>query len=293
MTLPLLYYSFQTLPLEDAMAIISSSPVIVIALSFLFLNEPCSILRILMTCTFFTGVILSRPFFEDVKKHIENSIKDVENVTCWYKRISPLFEVWLIIHKSYNFMGYLCAILATVFMAFNIVVMRKCSEIHYSILLLNLSFWSYASSIFFYFTVHNHNIYEVVFINSWFIWSKIILVALIDLYSQILMMKALKIEGASKVSITRSQVIILVYMIDMYTHGYTNFFYNSKVPTLTILIGTILIIFSVIGMSFEKRSTPSAISVACEQNDRDRINREEESLRANNLISKSVLVRRE
>ena len=64
MTLALLYYSFRELPLGDATTIIFSSPVIVIALSFLFLKEPCGILRILVVCTLFTGVVLvSRPPF--------------------------------------------------------------------------------------------------------------------------------------------------------------------------------------------------------------------------------------
>ena len=58
MTLSLLYYSFRELPLGDATTIIFSSPVIVIALSFLFLKEPCGVLRILVVCTLLTGVVL-------------------------------------------------------------------------------------------------------------------------------------------------------------------------------------------------------------------------------------------
>lgn len=64
MTLSLLYYSFRELPLGDATTIIFSSPVIVIALSFLFLKEPCGVLRIVVVCTLFAGVILvARPPF--------------------------------------------------------------------------------------------------------------------------------------------------------------------------------------------------------------------------------------
>lgn len=62
MTLLLLYYSFRKLPLGDATTIIFSSPIIVIALSFLLLKEPCGLLRIVVVCVLFTGVILvSRP----------------------------------------------------------------------------------------------------------------------------------------------------------------------------------------------------------------------------------------
>jgi len=64
MTLSLLYYSFRELPLGDATTIIFSSPVIVIALSFLFLKEPCGVLRIAVVCTLLTGVVLvARPPF--------------------------------------------------------------------------------------------------------------------------------------------------------------------------------------------------------------------------------------
>lgn len=150
--------------------------------------------------------------------------------------------------ESYNLMGYLCAILATVFTALNIVVMRKCSEIHYSILVLNLSCWSFASSVFFYFTVSGHGIshelHKFWMPHDWFTWGQIMLVALTGLTGQVLVTKALKIEGAGKVSVTRSLDIILAYVIQVYIFG--------EKPTSTSLTGAILIISSVICMGFEK-----------------------------------------
>ncbi|KYM93457.1 PREDICTED: solute carrier family 35 member G1-like [Cyphomyrmex costatus] len=221
MTLSLLYYSFRELPLGDATTIIFSSPVIVIALSFVFLKEPCGVLRILVVCTLLTGVILvARPPF--------------------------LFQM----HRaeSYNLMGYLCAILATLFTALNIVVMRKCSEIHYSILVLNLSCWSFVSAVFFYFTVSGHGIghelHKFRLPHDWFTWGQILLVALTGLTGQVLVTKALKIEGAGKVSVTRSLDIILAYLIQVYI-------FDEK-PTSTSLTGAILIISSVVCMGFEK-----------------------------------------
>lgn len=146
--------------------------------------------------------------------------------------------------ESYNLMGYLCAILATFFTALNIVVMKKCSEIHYSILVLNLSCWSFISSVFFYFTVSNHEFNKLRLPHDWFTWGQIMLVALTGLIGQILVTKALKIEGAGKVSVTRSLDIILAYVIQVYLFG--------EKPTSTSLTGAILIIFSVICMGFEK-----------------------------------------
>ena len=72
MTLCLLYYSFRKLPLGDATTIIFSSPVIVIALSFIFLKEPCGILRIAVITALFTGVVLvsKPPFLFQVRIHL-------------------------------------------------------------------------------------------------------------------------------------------------------------------------------------------------------------------------------
>lgn len=69
-TLSLLYYSFRKLPIGDATTIIFSSPVIVIALSFIFLKEPCGILRVIVMCALFAGVIFvsKPPFLFQVKE---------------------------------------------------------------------------------------------------------------------------------------------------------------------------------------------------------------------------------
>lgn len=69
-TLALLYFSFRLLPIGDATTIIFSSPVLVILLSFLFLREPCGVLRVAVICALFTGVALvtKPPFIFEVKK---------------------------------------------------------------------------------------------------------------------------------------------------------------------------------------------------------------------------------
>lgn len=144
-------------------------------------------------------------------------------------------------------MGYVCAILATLFTAINIVIMRKCSEIHYSILVLNLSGWSFIVAVFFYFVIskgHERSFRFPQLPHDWFTWGQIMLVAFTGLLGQVLMTKALKIEGAGKVSVTRSLDIILAYVIQVY-------FFGEK-PTSTSIIGAVLIIFSVICMGFEK-----------------------------------------
>ncbi|XP_034950128.1 solute carrier family 35 member G1 [Chelonus insularis] len=217
MTLALLYYSFRKLPLGDATTIIFSSPVIVIALSFIFLKEPCGLLRIVVICILFAGVVLvAKPPFIFQMHHMEH----------------------------YDVMGYICAILATVFTALNIVVMRKCSEIHYSVLVFNLSSWILLSAIFFFFVVSEAHHHIDAFPRDWITWGLIFLVAVTGLSGQVLVTKALKIEGAGKVSVTRSLDIILAYIIQVYFFG--------DVPNSTSIIGALLILGSIITMGFER-----------------------------------------
>lgn len=146
--------------------------------------------------------------------------------------------------EHYNLMGYVCAILATLFTALNIVVMRKCSEIHYSILVLNLSCWSFVAAVLFYLVVSGGYGHRLRLPHDWFTWGQIMLVAFTGLLGQVLVTKALKIEGAGKVSVTRSLDIILAYVFQVYLFG--------EKPTSTSVIGAILIIFSVVCMGFEK-----------------------------------------
>ncbi|KAK0160364.1 hypothetical protein PV328_007780 [Microctonus aethiopoides] len=172
MTLTLLYYSFRKLPLGDATTIIFSSPIIVIILSFLFLKEPCGILRIVVICTLFTGIVLvSKPPF--------------------------LFQIHRSSEASYDVMGYICAIFATLFTALNIVIMRKCSDIHYSVLVANLSSWILLSAVTFFFIVSDVNHHSQMIPRDWITWGLIFLVAITGLTGQVLITKALEIEEAA------------------------------------------------------------------------------------------------
>ncbi|KAK2575463.1 hypothetical protein KPH14_011194 [Odynerus spinipes] len=142
-TLSLLYYSFRKLPLGDATTIIFSSPIIVIALSFLLLKEPCGLLRLVVVCALFTGVILvAKPPF--------------------------IFQM----HKAetYDIVGYACALTATLFTALNIVIMRKCLEIHYSVIVLNLSIWSLLAATFFFFIIPGNHEHKLNLPTDWFSW---------------------------------------------------------------------------------------------------------------------------
>ena len=239
MTLALLYYSFRKLPLGDATTIIFSSPVIVIALSFLFLREPCGLLRIVVICTLCAGVVLvSKPPFIFQVIFINLLNKQGKN----YHSTACILQMHKMI--SYDLMGYVFAILAALFTALNIVMMRKCSEIHFSVLVFNLSSWILASSILFFFFVSEAHQHIDIFPRDLVTWGLIVLVAITGLSGQVLVTKALKIEGAGKVSVTRSLDIILAYVIQVYFFG--------EVPTGTSIAGAVLILASVICMGFER-----------------------------------------
>lgn len=140
-------------------------------------------------------------------------------------------------------MGYVCAFLATLFTALNIVVMRKCVEIHFAVIVMNLSAWTFLSAAIFY-LVNTEGNFTFHYPKDWFTWGQILLVAITGLSGQVLVAKALKIEGAGKVSVTRSLDIILAYVCQIY--------FFDEVPTLTSAFGAVLILLSVICMGFER-----------------------------------------
>ncbi|XP_012275281.1 solute carrier family 35 member G1 [Orussus abietinus] len=218
MTLALLYYSFRKLPLGDATAIIFSSPVVVIILSFLFLREPCGILRVLVICTLLAGVIfVSEPPF------------------------------LLQIHKaeSYDVMGYVCAILATLFTAVNIVAMRRCLHVDYAVIVLNLSMWTFVTAVLFYFTVSEKHRFNIQLLADYYTWIKVVLVAITGLTGQVLVAKSLKIESAGKVAVTRSLDIVLAYIVQICLF--------HEFPSYSNTLGAMLILFSVLCMGFERQ----------------------------------------
>lgn len=149
-------------------------------------------------------------------------------------------------HKSipYDVIGYVFAILATFFTALNIVVMRKCSEIHFSVLVFNLSAWIFGSSMLFFFVISEAHQHIDMFPHDWVTWGLIFMVATTGLSGQVLVTKALKIEGAGKVSVTRSLDIILAFIIQVYFFG--------EEASETSIIGAVLILASVICMGFER-----------------------------------------
>ncbi|XP_067010576.2 solute carrier family 35 member G1 [Anabrus simplex] len=214
-TLVLLFYSFRRLPLGDATTIIFSSPVVVMILSFLFLKEPCGFFRTLVIFMLITGVILiSKPPF---LFHIDSE-------------------------HSYDMVGYACAITATLFTALNMVVMRKCKDVHFAVVVFQLSAWSLlVASILLATLGHHHNLAH----HNWFEWGMAVVVSILGLSGQVLVAQALGMEGAGKVAVTRSLDIVLAFVLQVFAFG--------EIPDWMSILGASLVLVCVLGMGLESQ----------------------------------------
>ncbi|XP_069703729.1 solute carrier family 35 member G1-like [Periplaneta americana] len=217
-TLVLLFFTFRRLPLGDATTIIFSSPVFVMIMSFLFLREPCGFFRTLIVFLLLTGVVLiSKPPF--------------------------IFQTFA---QEYDLFGYLCALGATLFTALNIVVMRKCKEVHFSVVVLQLSLWSLlVSSTVLATAGRKHHEKLLSAPHGPYEWGLAVLVSVLGLTGQVLVAKALGMEGAGRVAVTRSLDIVLAFVLQVFAFG--------EVPDLLSISGALLVLLCVMGMGMEEQ----------------------------------------
>lgn len=154
-------------------------------MSHIWLREPCGFYRTFIVTLLVTGVVLitKPPFLFPIEGEAE----------------------------TYNVLGYVAALCGTVFTAINIVVMRKCKDVHYSVVVFQFSFYSLliSSGILFLFgewEFPNNSNQE---------WLLCILVAVFGVSGQILVAIALGHEGAGRVAVTRSLDIVLAYVLQV------------------------------------------------------------------------------
>ncbi|XP_052126325.1 solute carrier family 35 member G1-like isoform X2 [Frankliniella occidentalis] len=236
LTLVLLFFSFRRLPLGDATTIIFSSPVFVLILSFLFLREPCGFFRTLVVCMLLTGVVLiSKPpfLFQGSSGLPAAAHAPKEAVT-------------------YDVVGYACALLATLFTAGNIVIMRKCKDVHFSVVVLTLSAWSLVLSggLLAYMGPRQG---DIRLPHGLWQWGLVAMVAAFGLSGQLLVARALSMEGAGKVAVTRSLDIVLAFAIQVLGFG--------EVPDWMSVTGAGLVLVCVLGMGLESQLHRAAARV--------------------------------
>jgi drug/metabolite transporter (DMT)-like permease len=156
-------------------------------MSHIWLREPCGFYRTLIVFLLTTGVVfITKPPF--LFSHPEGEVRE-----------------------HYNILGYIAALFGTLFTALNIVIMRKCKDCHFSVVVFQFSFWSLIISSAILFIGGTPRIPE----NSTEEWLLILMVAVFGLSGQILVAIALTYEGAGRVAVTRSMDIVLAYVLQV------------------------------------------------------------------------------
>lgn len=221
-TLVLLFYSFRLLPLGDAATIIFSSPVFVMIMSHIWLREPCGFYRTFIVVLLVSGVVfITKPPFL-FTGHGPDLLPGES--------------------ETYNVIGYCCALFGTLFTAMNIVVMRKCKDVHFSVVVFQFSFWSLIISTII-LMVNSRGGAPDVPDQSRFEWLLVVLVAVFGLSGQILVAIALAHEGAGRVAVTRSMDIVLAYVLQVVIF--------NEVPDWTSVMGAGMVMVCVVGMGVE------------------------------------------
>nr|CAD7443313.1 unnamed protein product [Timema bartmani] len=269
-TLVLLFYSFRRLPLGDATTIIFSSPMFVMLLSLIFLREPCGFFRTTVVCLLLAGVILisKPPFIFQV---------DITSIS------KPPFIFQFFVHEThthhYDVVGYACAVTATLFTAFNMVVMRKCKDVHFSVVVLQLSSWSLLVAGVLLGALGRHHGEIIVPPRGLLQWGLAVVVSVFGLSGQathasgdvavpyihlaciltlsslqrrngtahaapVLVARALSLEGAGRVAVTRSLDIILAFLLQVFVFG--------EIPDWLSVLGASFVLVCVIGMGLEE-----------------------------------------
>lgn len=146
---------------------------------------------------------------------------------------------------EYDVFGYLCAFGATLFMALNIVVMRKCKDVHFSVVVLHLSLWSLFVSLAVMLTLKQHHHQNLLSLtHGLHEWGLAVLVSIFGLLGQVLVAKALGKEGAGRVAVTRSLDIVLAFILQVSVFG--------EVPDVLSVSGAIMVLLSVLAMGLEE-----------------------------------------
>ncbi|XP_059489830.1 solute carrier family 35 member G1-like [Neocloeon triangulifer] len=225
LTLVTFFFATRELPLGDATTVMYSSPIFVVLMSSVFLKEACGFFRTFVIFLLMTGVILvlqPQIFFQE----------DAEN---------------------WNVLGYTAAILCAFFTGINIVLMRKCKEVHFSFLVLHFSVWSLAMAIILDFTPGPWDLEGNLLDSDYIEWILATLAGVTGLFGQVFLTKALSMEGAGKVAVTRSLDIVLAFAVQV--------LYWEQIPGWMSILGAILVCISVAAIGTEEQINRFAATI--------------------------------
>nr|CAD7200467.1 unnamed protein product [Timema douglasi] len=145
-------------------------------------------------------------------------------------------------HQHYDVVGYACAVTATLFTAFNMVVMRKCKDIHFSVVVHTAVIvvptggerpsWNPGSP-----PRRDHRATEgVAAVGTSSRRQRVRTVGAVA--------RALSMEGAGRVAVTRSLDIILAFLLQVFIFG--------EIPDWLSVLGAFFVLVCVIGMGLEE-----------------------------------------
>jgi drug/metabolite transporter (DMT)-like permease len=147
--------------------------------------------------------------------------------------------------QHYDVFGYLSALGATLFMDLNIVVMRKCKDVHFAVVVLHLSLWSLVVSTAVLLGLRQHHHQQLLSVpHGLHDWGLAVVVSALGLSGQVLVAKALGKEGAGRVAVTRSLDIVLAFILQVTVFG--------EVPDVLSVSGALLVLLSVLAMGLEE-----------------------------------------
>ncbi|XP_019738915.1 solute carrier family 35 member G1 [Hippocampus comes] len=214
----LLFYAVQQMPLADATVIMFSNPVFTSLLAWVFLKEKCTMWDCVFTVFTLTGVILiARPPFL-FGQHIQGIEGNYTN----------------------HIKGTIAAFAGAIGAACTMVVLRKIGKsVHYY-----LSVWYYAVIGFI------ECVITVSILGEWKIPScgqdrwMLMLIAVLGIAGQSFLTKALQLEKAGPVALTRTVDVVLAFFFQ--------FVFLGRAPSWWSLGGALCIVLSTSGVALRK-----------------------------------------
>ena len=116
---------------------------------------------------------------------------------------------------------------------------------HFSVVVLQLSVWGLlVSALVLTYFGHQHHHSSLTIPKGWYEWGLAVLVSVFGLSGQVLVAKALGLEGAGRVAVTRSLDIVLAFILQVFAFG--------EIPDLLSISGAFLVLACVMGMGMEE-----------------------------------------
>ena len=217
-------YAIKTLPLGDAVTLFSLYPIYTIIFASIYLNEPMTFKRMMISVIGVVGgILIAGPSF-----------------------LSKQDDPTLIMERQYNPWGYAAALIGSLLQTSVIILIRKAGTVGVDTLQLLFS-WSVFGTIG---AVFVGLTFGTALEGAWFgiegqeLWLNIFYTCSLGLLSHGFKNYAGRICQAGLFSIVRSSNILWSYLLEVFVF--------HEVPTMTTLAGVTLVVISMMAIVYEK-----------------------------------------